>query len=296
MAASRNNNGFLVSFLIEGLSAAFSKTASAPLERVKLLFQMQEDLLQTGRLDGKYVGTFDCIERVIRREGFLGLFRGNMLNVIRFFPVQLLNLAFRDEFKKLFSYQDPRVGYGKRLLGNIVSGGLVGSVSLIVAYPIDYAHTRLACDIPDASGKYQFSGPLDVILQTVENDGILGLYRGFLLSNIGIFAYRGLYFLLYDLLRPFFPHNNNVTSFLLGWGVTIAAGLLTYPIDTVRRKMMLHYSTESGYRNTWSTTLMIWHTEGIFGFWNGAGTNIWRAVLSAAALALFDNLSGHFKK
>merc|ERR1712066_234173 len=113
---------------------------------------------------------------------------------------------------------------------NITSGGLAGSLSLLGVYSLDYARTRLGNDAANAKGgQRQFNGLLDVYKQTLRTDGISGLYRGFAISCVGIFIYRGLYFGLYDSLK----------SFLLGWGVTIGAGLMSYPIDTIRRRMMM---------------------------------------------------------
>merc|ERR1712029_914438 len=68
-----------------------------------------------------------------------------------------------------------------------------------------------------------------------------GLYRGFTISAVGIFIYRGMYFGLYDTLKPLVLGSDaGVTlSFFLGWAVTVTAGLMSYPIDTVRRRMMM---------------------------------------------------------
>merc|ERR1712138_288839 len=81
---------------------------------------------------------------------------------------------------------------------------------------------------------------VDVYVKTLKSDGIQGLYRGFTISAVGIFIYRGMYFGLYDTLKPMLlGADAGVTlSFLLGWGVTVTAGLMSYPIDTVRRRMM----------------------------------------------------------
>lgn len=77
--------------------------------------------------------------------------------------------------------------------------------------------------------------------KTWKTDGIVGLYRGFVISCIGIIVYRGFYFGLYDTIKPIFlGEDAGVTvSFILGYGVTVTAGLLSYPIDTIRRRMMM---------------------------------------------------------
>merc|ERR1712083_968930 len=82
---------------------------------------------------------------------------------------------------------------------------------------------------------------MGVYTKTLKSDGIQGLYRGFAISAVGIFIYRGMYFGLFDTLKPLLLGDNaNVTmSFLLGWGVTVTAGLMSYPIDTIRSRMMM---------------------------------------------------------
>lgn len=91
---------FAVDFLMGGVSAAVSKSAAAPIERVKLLIQNQNEMIKAGRLSEPYKGIGDCFSRTIKEEGFLSLWRGNTTNVIRYFPTQvnfffpLLQFAF----------------------------------------------------------------------------------------------------------------------------------------------------------------------------------------------------------
>ena len=88
-AAEKQKSNFWVDFLMGGVSAAVSKTAAAPIERVKLLIQNQDEMLKTGRLSEPYKGIGDCFARTIKDEGVLSLWRGNTANVIRYFPTQV---------------------------------------------------------------------------------------------------------------------------------------------------------------------------------------------------------------
>lgn len=81
--------GFAIDFLMGGVSAAVSKTAAAPIERVKLLIQNQDEMLKAGRLSEPYKGIGECFKRTIQEEGFGSLWRGNTANVIRYFPTQV---------------------------------------------------------------------------------------------------------------------------------------------------------------------------------------------------------------
>lgn len=94
--AEKGLSGFAADFLMGGVSAAVSKTAAAPIERVKLLIQNQDEMIRAGRLSEPYKGISDCFARTVKNEGLLALWRGNTANVIRYFPTQvyILSLGF----------------------------------------------------------------------------------------------------------------------------------------------------------------------------------------------------------
>ena len=94
---SGNNLGFAESFFLSGTAAAISKTSAAPIERIKLLLQNQNELLKQGKLERGYGGAKDCVFRVFKHEGILSFWRGNFASVVRYFPQQALNFAFKDQ-------------------------------------------------------------------------------------------------------------------------------------------------------------------------------------------------------
>lgn len=87
-------------------------------------------MLKTGRLDRKYDGITECFRRVVANEGVASLWRGNTANVIRYFPTQALNFAFRDTYKSMFAFKKERDGYAKWMAGNLASGGVSSSFKL----------------------------------------------------------------------------------------------------------------------------------------------------------------------
>jgi solute carrier family 25 (adenine nucleotide translocator) protein 4/5/6/31 len=291
-----NLTNFLIDFSMGGVSAAVSKTAAAPIERVKLLIQNQDEMIKSGRLATPYKGIGDCFSRVIAEEGFGSLWRGNLANVLRYFPTQALNFAFKDNFKRMFGYNKDKDGYWKWFAGNLASGGAAGAASLFFVYSLDYARTRLANDNKAAKkgGERQFNGLLDVYKKTLASDGIQGLYRGFNISCVGIIVYRGLYFGMYDSLKPVVLTGNMkdsfVASFFLGWAITIGAGLASYPLDTVRRRMMMTSGEAVKYRSSAHAFSEIVKKEGTKSLFKGAGANILRAVAGAGVLAGYDKL------
>ncbi|KAH0936846.1 hypothetical protein HID58_004307, partial [Brassica napus] len=288
-------SSFAIDFLMGGVSAAVSKTAAAPIERVKLLIQNQDEMLKAGRLSEPYKGIGDCFGRTIKDEGFGSLWRGNTANVIRYFPTQALNFAFKDYFKRLFNFKKDRDGYWKWFAGNLGSGGAAGASSLLFVYSLDYARTRLANDSKAAKkgGERQFNGLVDVYKKTLKSDGIAGLYRGFNISCVGIIVYRGLYFGLYDSLKPLLPadlQDSFFASFALGWLITNGAGLASYPIDTVRRRMMMTSGEAVKYKSSMDAFQQILKKEGPKSLFKGAGANILRAIAGAGVLSGYDKL------
>ncbi|XP_074284881.1 ADP,ATP carrier protein-like [Silene latifolia] len=295
-ASEKTQKNFWVDFLMGGVSAAVSKTAAAPIERVKLMIQNQDEMIKSGRLSHPYKGITDCFARTIKDEGILSLYRGNTANVIRYFPTQALNFAFKDYYKSLFNYNINKDGYWKWFAGNLASGGAAGATSQFAVYSLDYARTRLANDAKSikAGGERQFNGLIDVYKKTYKSDGFIGLYRGFTPSIIGIIAYRGLYFGLYDSLKPVVLigglQDSFLASFVLGWGVTVGASMSSYPFDTVRRRMMMTSGEAVKYKSTFDAFKQIVKKEGSKSLYKGAGANILRAVAGAGVLAGYDKL------
>ena len=282
--------GFYEEFMIGGVSAGISKTFSAPIERVKLLIQNQDEMIKQGILDKKYDGVVDCTKRVIAADGIVALWRGNWANVLRYFPTQALNFAFKDTFKKMFNVKKDE-GYFKWFCANMASGGLAGASSLLFVYSLDYARTRLANDVKSTKkggGERQFNGLLDVYVKTLKSDGPIGLYRGFMVSCAGIVIYRGFYFGLYDSLKVLLPVDNFALNFALGWAVTIVSGLLSYPLDTIRRRMMMTSGAAVKYSSSFDCAAQVVKNEGFMSLMKGAGANILRGVAGAGVLAGVD--------
>jgi len=101
----------------------------------------------------KYTGIVDCFSRAVKEEGVNALWRGNLANVIRYFPTQALNFAFKDTYKTLFGRHNPKTEKLKFFLSNLASGGAAGASSLLFVYPLDFARTRLAADIGKGTGE-----------------------------------------------------------------------------------------------------------------------------------------------
>ncbi|KAF9620999.1 hypothetical protein IFM89_015821 [Coptis chinensis] len=121
---------------------------------------------------------------------------------------------------------------------------------------LDYARTGLANDAKSSKKGWerQFNGLIDVYKKTLKSDGFAGLYRGFNISCDGIIVYRGLYFEMYDSLKPVLLTGDLQGSFFckfaMGWSISNGAGLASYPFDTVRRRMMMTSGDAVKYKSS----------------------------------------------
>jgi len=282
-------------FLLGGTAAAVSKTIAAPIERVKLLLQNQGE---AKNITKPYTGIVDVFVRVPKEQGVASFWRGNFANVLRYFPTQALNFMFKD-FYKGYLEQPRSAGFALCLLGNMASGGAAGATSLLVVYPLDFARTRLAMDTGVGKAR-EFTGTFDCILKTakVSGWGKGGVYNGFVVSCVGIVAYRGAYFGLYDTVADIDAMRGAgfAAKFALGYTVTVTAGLISYPLDTIRRRMMMTSGgKDSGkYKSSIDCGRQVLANEGIASMYKGASANILRGLAGALVLVSFDYAKNYY--
>jgi len=279
-----------------GIAGAISKTVVAPIERVKLLLQTQDSnpKIKSGEIP-RYKGIVDCFARVTKEQGVASFWRGNMANVVRYFPTQAFNFAFKDTIKAMFPKYSPKTDFWPFFAVNMASGGLAGAGSLFIVYPLDFARTRLAADT--GSGKTrEFTGLINCLTTSAKRGGLLSLYQGFGVSVQGIIVYRGAYFGMYDTaIGALFGDNHREASMLYKWmvaqTVTTAAGVISYPFDTVRRRLMMQSgSKDRMYSGTIDCWKKIASQEGSSAFFKGAGSNVLRGTGGAVVLVMYDEL------
>jgi solute carrier family 25 (adenine nucleotide translocator) protein 4/5/6/31 len=284
---------FLINFFAGGFSGVIAKTATAPIERIKLLLQTQHS---NDKVLRPYKGINDCFVRTVKEEGGLALWRGNMANVIRYFPTQALNFAFKDAYKGLLlSGKDHSTS--RVVTMNLLAGGLAGCTSTLFVYPLDMARTRLGVDIGKKLSERQFKGPFDCIRKIYRADGFSGLYRGMGMSLVGIFLYRGLYFGSYDSGKDFVIDRENSSffkKFMFAQLCVIFSETISYPTDTVKRKLMMQAAKkEVMYKGAVDCIRKVWKNEGYLGFMRGNFSNILRGAGSSLCLVLYDELKRH---
>lgn len=272
-------------------------TIVAPIERAKLLLQTQESnvAIIAGR-HRRFKGMCDCILRTVREEGILSLWRGNGSSVLRYYPSVALNFSLKDLYKNMLRCSnslDGHVTYG--VSANFIAGAAAGCTTLIIIYPLDIAHTRLAADVGKTEAR-QFRGIYHFLNTILKKDGIQGIYRGLPASLHGMVVHRGLYFGGFDTIKEMLSEESKPELALwkrwaAAQAVTTSAGLLSYPLDTVRRRMMMQSGLERPmYRSTLECWRTIYRTEGVASFYRGAVSNMFRSTGGAAILVLYDEV------
>lgn len=228
--------------------------------------------------------------------GLLAFWRSNLIHVLGFFPAQTLTFATKPAFNSLFkvSNSDSR---SVQFCKHIAAGSVAGITSLSLLYSLDYTRNRLAADVIEGTkgGERQFRGILDVYRKSLKSDGLVGLYRGFVVSCFGIAVYRGCFFGLYDTMKLIFLKDASYLHHMcLGYVVTVTAGLIAYPFDTVHRRMLMRTAEAVKYKGSWDCFTQVVKNEGYLSLMNGAGVNIVRGFAGAFILGCYEKLKNYY--
>lgn len=295
-------------------AGAFSKTAVAPIERVKLLMQLQNSLQQK---EYRNKSAWQVTKTVYTQQGLLAFWRGNMPNLLMQAGSSSLNFMLMDFFKSevvnpimIYTMQLPskrstqQRKHRRSLWSSFLSGGLAGATATTILYPIAFLRTRLAMDVGVNTETRQYPrGMRDAFCSTFKTDGVRGLYQGYGIALVGGIIYRALHLGGYDALKTEIirynsTHSNTTTPQLLWMEriaaaqcVSLAAALCMYPVDSVRRRLMMQAGipeNERLYRNSLDCIRVILRQEGMRGFYLGLGPNLVRSVGGALLLVAYD--------
>jgi len=290
MTFQQRLENFAQNVMTGGVSASIAKTINSPLEVAKLIRQTQPE---------RYAGLVELMTKLPKEEGIKAFWAGNFTNVMRYFPTQALNFAFKDTYKDMLTPNGVKFNAWEGLARNLLAGGLAGASSLVFVYPLDLARTLLSTDKKSDKGEKKYKGLAHVMKETYSNGGVRALYRGFNISVVGIIPYRAVYFGGYDTLKGMFLGKDS--SFFAKWLVaqsnTILAQFITYPIDTIRRTMMKAGEKDSKgvvkipvMKNTWSCFIWLMKNRGIKGIYGGSLANTWRATGAALCMVFYETI------
>lgn len=271
-------------FFAGGLAGAMARTATAPLDRIKLLFQVQA-VASSGTSATAYTGVGQAASKIIREEGFRAFWKGNGTNIIRIFPYSAAQLAANDQYKRMVAGEGGELTVPRRL----VAGACAGMTATALTHPLDTVRLRLA--LPNSG----YNGMGHAVATMVRTEGVVSLYKGLVPTLIGIAPYAALNFASYDLLKRYAYEGgriqqSTVSNLLMGATAGTVAATVCYPLDTVRRRMQMKGSM---YKNQADALATIWKTEGLRGFYRGWAANTLKVVpQNAIRFVSYETLKG----
>ncbi|ESK97415.1 mitochondrial carrier [Moniliophthora roreri MCA 2997] len=121
-------------FIAGGCAGAASRTVVSPLERLKIIQQVQP------KGSTQYKGVWNSLVRMWKEEGFKGYMRGNGINCLRIVPYSAVQFTTYEQLKKWFARGSRELDTPKRL----ASGALAGITSVCSTYPLDLVRARLS--------------------------------------------------------------------------------------------------------------------------------------------------------
>ncbi len=265
MKISEKEKIVLLQAFAGGASGAFTKTATAPLERLKILHQ-------TG--SGKQLNPGICysLVQIYKKDGFVGFFRGNGANVFRIVPVYAVKFASNDAFKEMVRKPGQDI---KHLNMNqlMLSGTAAGFIQILSTYPLEVIRTRLA--LSSNFGGLKYNGIIDCATKSIKQEGIRSMYKGLPPTLVSGVPYVALQMTSYDVFKNFVD-----STLLAGALAGIFSQTLTYPGDTVRRCMQTNFQNK--YANAIDCAKKLIKTEGLRGLFRGFYVNTVRSIPGAA--------------
>ena len=278
---------FTAAFCAGGVAGAVSRTVVSPLERLKILYQIQS----AGRNEYK-MPIVKALKKMYTDEGWRGFMRGNGTNCIRIIPYSAVQFGSYNVYKR---FAEPTPGADLDPLRRLICGGLAGITSVTCTYPLDIVRTRLSIQSASFAGLQKDAGKLPGMWQTMSTmykteGGVRGLYRGIIPTVAGVAPYVGLNFMTYESVRQYFtePGEKNPV-----WYMKLAAGAIsgavaqtcTYPFDVLRRRFQINSMNGMGfqYKSIGHAISTIVSQEGFFGLYKGIVPNLLKVAPSMAS-------------
>ncbi|KFK36685.1 hypothetical protein AALP_AA4G156200 [Arabis alpina] len=268
-----------------GISGAFSKTCTAPLARLTILFQLQGMQSEAAVL-GK-ISLWREASRIINEEGFRAFWKGNLVTVAHRLPYSAVNFYAYEEYKK-FLHSNPvlqsYIGTANvsPFVQHFVSGGLAGITAGSATYPLDLVRTRLAAQ----RNAMYYQGIGHAFRTICREEGFLGLYKGLGATMLGVGPSLAINFAVYESVKSFWQsHRSNDSTLIVSLGsggvAGIASSTATFPLDLVRRRMQVEGA--GGRARVYNTGLLgtfkhIFKTESIRGLYRGILPEYYKVV------------------
>lgn len=290
----------VASFMAGGVAGAVSRTVVSPLERLKILYQIQS----AGRNEYK-MPIHKALGKIWREEGFAGFMKGNGSNCVRIVPYSAIQFASYNFYKRFF---ENNPGAPLNPLQRLSCGAMAGVTSVTLTYPLDIVRTRLSIQSASFEGLSKSRAGeklpgMGTLLKSmyVNEGGLPALYRGILPTVAGVAPYVGLNFMVYESVRAYFTpvgEKNPGSLGKLGAGAIsgAVAQTCTYPFDVLRRRFQINTMSGMGYqyKSIWDAIRTIVTQEGPKGLYKGITPNLLKVAPSMASSWLSFELTRDF--
>ncbi|KDO34933.1 hypothetical protein SPRG_00995 [Saprolegnia parasitica CBS 223.65] len=274
------------SFIAGAFAGIISRTATAPMDRVKVA-------LQAGNAHGHMCQeSISSISRQIYASGgWTAFFRGNGANSIKVTPESAVKFwAF-----SFISSHFPNHDQNRPLNGmeKLIAGSAAGATAQLAIYPLEMAKTYLCLAKPG-----DYNGIAHCLSSIVQKDGVAGLYRGLTPSLLGIVPYAGvdlaLFFTMKEAYINKYDHAPSVGHVLLFGAASSTCGqIVSYPLQVVRTKLQAQgmkgrHVVYSGMRDC---LVKIVQAHGIWGLYRGILPNFMKSVPAISiSYAVFESV------
>ncbi|WCJ28368.1 Mitochondrial substrate carrier family protein [Euphorbia peplus] len=277
--------GTVQQLLAGGVAGAFSKTCTAPLARLTILFQIQGMHSDVAALSKACI--WREASRIMNEEGFRAFWKGNLVTIVHRLPYSSVNFYAYEHYKSFLRSVVPEKQRGTAttdLAVHFVGGGLAGITAASVTYPLDLVRTRLAAQ----RNNIYYSGIWNAFQTICREEGFWGLYRGLGATLLGVGPSIAISFTVYESLRSSWksrrPDDSTIAvSLACGSLSGIASSTATFPLDLVRRRMQLEGA--GGRARVYTTGLFgtfgqIIRNEGLRGLYRGILPEYYKVVPS----------------
>lgn len=271
----RSPPGSASQLLAGGIAGAFSKTCTAPLARLTILFQLQGMQTDIGSLGRPSI--VREASRIAFEEGIRAFWKGNGVTIVHRLPYSAISFYSYEKYKRFLlditGTEGRQESLGVGMGTNLLAGGGAGLTAASSTYPLDLIRTRLA-----AQRNERYYKGIGHALRTIRRDeGMKGLYKGMGTTLLGVGPNIAINFCVYDTLKSFWTvgrsdYSGPWTSLVCGSVAGITSSTVSFPLDLVRRRMQLEGAGGKApiYKSGILGTFMhIVKTEGWSGLYRG---------------------------
>ncbi|KAL4888353.1 mitochondrial carrier domain-containing protein [Aspergillus ambiguus] len=263
-------------FALGSLAGAFGAFMVYPIDLVKTRMQNQRSTRVGERL---YNNSIDCFRKVIRNEGFTGLYSGVLPQLIGVAPEKAIKLTVNDLVRGHFTNKEThKIWYPYEIL----AGGTAGACQVIFTNPLEIVKIRL--QVQGEIAKTVEGAPRRSALWIVKNLGLMGLYKGASACLLRDVPFSAIYFPTYSHLKSDFfgesqTHKLGVVQLLTAGAIAgMPAAYFTTPCDVIKTRLQVEARKgEVSYTGLRHCAATIWKEEGFKAFFKGGPARIIRS-------------------